>query len=181
MALSRTDSGWFLPQGLQDLPRWLLAPIPLALLQPFLDRIATHVAKSHPGLFARLEAHTNTRFLIDPVDLPFVLLLRPDAARPHLKAYRRYEHVRHDACIAGTFFHLLDLIEGTADGDALFFTRDLRVTGDTQAVVTLRNALDDLEGNLVETILGGLGPLQSPASLALSAMRAIRESRRHEQ
>lgn len=180
MAVSRTDPGWPLPQGLQDLSRWLIAPVPLFLLQPILTRIATHVAQSHPGLFERLEAHTHTRFLIDPVDLPFVLLLRPDANRPHLKAYRRHERVRHDACIAGTFFDLLDMIEGNADGDALFFTRDLRVTGNTQAVVTLRNALDDLEGNLVETILGGLGPLQGPASLALSAMRTIRGSRRHE-
>jgi predicted lipid carrier protein YhbT len=106
-----------------------------------------------------------------------VLLLRPDAAAPHLKAYRRYERVRHDACIAGTFFDLLDMIEGTADGDALFFNRGLRVTGDTQTVVTLRNALDDLEGNLVEVILSGLGPLRMPALLALSAMRAIRGSR----
>jgi predicted lipid carrier protein YhbT len=72
------------------------------------------------------------------------------------------------------------MIEGTADGDALFFTRHLRVTGDTQAVVTLRNALDDLEGNLVETILSGLGPLQRPAAFALSAMRAIRGVLPHE-
>jgi len=174
MDLSRTDPGWFPPQVLQDLPRWLLAAIPLALLQPILNRIATHVVNSHPGLFERLDAHTNTRFLIDPVDLPFVLLLRPDPIRPQLKAHRRYERVRHDACIAGTFFDLLDMIEGAADGDALFFARDLRVTGNTQAVVTLRNALDDLGENLVETILGGLGPLQRPASLALSAIRAIR-------
>jgi predicted lipid carrier protein YhbT len=177
MSLSRTESGWSLPQGLHDLPRLLLAPVPLALLQPILDRIATHVARSHPELFARLDAHTSTRFLIDAIDLPFVLLLRPDAAAPHLKAYRRYERVRHDACIAGTFFDLLDMIEGTADGDALFFNRGLRVTGDTQAVVTLRNALDDLEGNLVEVILSGLGPLRMPALLALSVMRAIRGSR----
>jgi predicted lipid carrier protein YhbT len=177
MALSRSDAGWPLPQALHDFPRWLLAPVPLALLQPILNRIAIHVARSHPELFARLEAHTSTRFLIDPIDLPFVLLLRPDAAAPHLQAYRRYERIRHDACIAGTFFDLLDMIEGSADGDALFFSRHLRVTGDTQAVVTLRNALDDLEGNLVEVVLSALGPLQKPASLALSAMRTIRGSR----
>jgi predicted lipid carrier protein YhbT len=105
--------------------------------------IATR-AKS-PALFARLGSHTSKRFLIDPTDLPFVLVLIPDAAKPYLKAYRRYESPPHDAGIAGTFFDLLDMIAGTLDGDALFFARGLRVSGDTEAVVALRNALDDVE------------------------------------
>lgn len=179
MRLSGTVFGRSLSRGLYDLPRWLLAPIPLVLLQPILNRIAVHVAGSHPRLFHRLRAHTSTRFLIDPIDLPFVLLLRPEPVAPSLRAHRRYEGVQHDACIAGTFFDLLDMIDGVADGDALFFSRDLRITGDVQAVVTLRNALDDLEGNLVEVVLSGLGPLRKPAARALSAIRAARRGRSH--
>ena len=55
---------------------------------------------------------------------------------------------------------LLGMIDGRYDGDALFFTRDLIVEGDTEAVVCLRNALDDVEGSVaddVATFFGALG------------------------
>jgi predicted lipid carrier protein YhbT len=164
---------------LQDVPRLLLAPVPLALLQPVFDRIAAHVARSRPELFARLGPHTRKRYLIDPTDIPFVLVLVPDAARPCLKAYRRYENPAHDACIAGGFFNLLEMIDGALDGDALFFSRDLHVSGDTEAVVALRNALDDFDGSVVDSVVESLGPLSRPAALTLSALRAIRAGSRH--
>jgi predicted lipid carrier protein YhbT len=163
----------------QQIPYWLLAPVPLAALQPILGHIAAHVAQSRPELFARLGPHAGKRFLIDPIDLPFVLVLTPEARHPRLQAYRRYETPAHDAGIAGTFFNLLDMIDGSLDGDALFFTRDLRVSGDTEAVVALRNALDDFEGSALDSAIGAFGPLAKPAALALSAMRAIRSGNRH--
>ncbi len=167
----------FLPR-LQNMPLRLLALVPLALLQPILSHIAMHVARSHPTMFARLGSHASKRFLIDPTDLPFVLVLIPDAAKPHLKAYRRYERPLHNAGIAGTFFNLLDMIAGSLDGDALFFARNLRITGDTEAVVALRNALDDVDGAIADTILNAFGPLSGPAALALSALRSIQGGER---
>ncbi len=98
-------------------------------------------------------------------------MLVPDPQHPQLKAHRRTEKPAHDATIAGTFFSLLDLIDGELDGDALFFTRDLRVEGDTEAVVTLRNALDDMEGSAMDSVLGALGPLAGPANFVLSKLR----------
>lgn len=151
-----------------------MAPVPLALLQPVFTRIVTHVAQASPELFARLGPHTAKRFLIDPTDLPFVLLLRPAAAQPRLTAHRRYERPAHDARIVGTFFNLLDMIDGSLDGDALFFSRHLRVSGDTEAVVALRNALDDIEGSALDSVVASFGPLSGPAGLAVSAMRAVR-------
>jgi len=164
---------------LQNIPATLLAPVPLALIQPILGHIASHVAQARPQLFARLGPHASKRFLIDPIDLPFVLVLSPDAERPDLKAHRRYENPAHDAGIAGTFFNLLDMIDGSLDGDALFFSRDLRVTGDTEAVVALRNALDDFEGSALDSVVGSFGLLAKPAALALSAVRTIRSGSRH--
>ena len=87
-------------------------------------------------------------------------MLIPDPQHPSLKAYRRSEKPAHDAAIAGTFFRLLDMIDGELDGDALFFTRDLKVEGDTEAVVTLRNALDDMEGSAMDSVLCAFGPLR---------------------
>jgi predicted lipid carrier protein YhbT len=164
---------------LQNIPSLLLAPVPLVVIQPILGHIASHVAHARPELFARLGSHARKRFLIDPTDLPFVLILSPDNNRPTLRAYRRYENPVHDAGIAGKFFNLLDMIDGTLDGDALFFSRDLRVTGDTEAVVALRNALDDFEGSALDSVVGAFGLLAKPAAFAVSAMRTIRSRPRH--
>ena len=133
-----------------------------------------HVAQARPELFARLGPHAGKRFLIDPIDLPFVLVLTPLADRPRLVAYRRHERPAHDAGIAGTFFNLLDMIDGTLDGDALFFSRDLQVSGDTEAVVALRNALDDFEGSALDSVVSSFGLLSGPAALVLSVMRNVR-------
>lgn len=159
---------------LEYVPSLLLAPVPLALLQPIFTRIATHVAETRPELFNRLGPHAGKRFLIDPIDLPFVLVLTPQPERPHMSAHRRYERPAHDAAIAGTFFNLLDMIDGSLDGDALFFSRDLQVSGDTEAVVALRNALDDFEGSALDSVVASFGPLSAPAALALSTVRAVR-------
>lgn len=158
---------------LQPVPGLLLAALPLALLQPILSRIAAHVARNRPELFARLGPHAGKRFLIDPVDLPLVLVLRPDAARPTLKAYRRPDAPRHDAAVAGSFLNLMQMIDGSLDGDALFFSRDLHVSGDTEAVVALRNALDDVEGSALDSVIASLGPLSHPTALAVSALRRM--------
>lgn len=158
---------------LRGVPNALLAAVPLAVLQPIFSHIAAHVARTRPELFARLGPHAGKLFLIDATDLPFVLVLRPQSARPLLRAFRRAENPRHDAAIAGTFMNLLDMIDGTLDGDSLFFSRDLRVSGDTEAVVALRNALDDFEGSALDSVIDSFGPLSKPAALAVSALRAL--------
>lgn len=163
----------------QNIPSFLLGFAPLAVIQPILGHIASHVARDRPELFARLGVHARKRFLIDPTDLPFVLILSPDNSRPTLRAYRRYEKPAHDAGIAGKFFNLLSLIEGSLDGDALFFSRDLRVSGDTEAVVALRNALDDFDGSALDSVFSAFGPLAKPAALAVSAMRGMQTRQRH--
>lgn len=162
---------------LQHIPALLLAPVPLALIQPILTRIASHVARSRPELFNRLGPHAGKRFLIDPVDLPFVMVLTPEPDLPRMTAHRRYERPAHDAAIAGTFFNLLNMIDGSLDGDALFFSRELRVSGDTEAVVALRNALDDFEGSALDSVVASFGLLAGPAAFALSGLRAVRGER----
>jgi len=160
----------------QHAPGVLLRPVPLLLLQPIFSRIALHVAQTRPELFARLGAHAGKRFLIDPVDLPFVLVLTPRAELPQLTVHRRHAKPPFGACIAGTFANLLEMIDGSIDGDALFFSRALRVTGDTEAVVALRNALDDFEGSALESVISSFGPLSRPATLALSMWRTSRRT-----
>ena len=139
-----------------------LPPPPLFPLQPILARIVATVARRHPELFERLGTACTKRFLIDPSNLPFVLLLQPDPDRPQLRAQRRDRPVPHDVRIAGSFLTLLRMIDSQTDSDALFFNRDLAVTGDTEAMVALRNALDDMDTTLADDVAAAFGPLSRP-------------------
>lgn len=119
-------------------------------LQPILSRVVRRIAARHPALFARLGPDRTTEFLIDPVELPFALHLRPDPQALVFRAVPRDVAPRAGATIRGRFLLLLELVDAEQDGDAAFFSRDLEVTGDTEAVVRLRNALDDMDGSLAE-------------------------------
>lgn len=77
--------------------------------------------------------------------------------------------------IRGRLAAFLAMLHGADDGDALFFSGDLAIAGDTSAVLALRNALDDAELDLT----GELAALFSPPldgwlrrALALAARRS---------
>jgi len=152
----------------------LLPPLPLFVLQPLLTHIVTTIAKRHPELFARLGDSAGKRFMIDPRNLPFFLLLQPDGDYPRLTACNRGQDVEHDVCISGTFLTLLEMIDSQTDSDALFFNRDLTITGDTEAIVALRNALDDMDATLADDVAASFGPLSRPvrAMFDLASRRA---------
>ncbi len=134
-------------------------PMPLFVLQPVLRRIARRITREHAEVFARLGPHTQTGFVIDPVDFPFALFLRPEPQAPDFRAVRRAHLPAHEARISGSFLTLLRLIDADVDGDALFFSRDLVISGNTEAVVSLRNALDDVEGSIAADVAEMFGPL----------------------
>ena len=128
-----------------------------AVVQPILSRIVRRVAARHPSLFSRLGAHQATDFVIDTIELPFALHLRPDPQALVLRAVPRDALPVAGATIRGRFLLLLELLDAEEDGDAAFFSRDLEVTGDTEAVVRLRNALDDMDGSVAEEAAGMFG------------------------
>ncbi len=119
-----------------------------AALSPVLSRVVRRIALRHPEIFDRLGPHTQSDFVIVPRELPFALHLRPDPAAPVLRAVPGTDLPPHEARIEADFLLLLQLIDADSDGDAAFFSRDLTITGNTEAVVTLRNALDDVDGSI---------------------------------
>lgn len=148
-------------------------PSPLrSLVQPILSRVVRDITRTLPELFERLGPHRHSRYLIDARDLPFVLLLRPDPDRPELVAWPRRAAPPHDTRISGRFRDLMGLIDAQRDGDALFFSRDLDIGGDLEAVVCLRNAIDDVEGSIADRVADSLGPT---SRIAWTVLR-----RRHE-
>ena len=88
-----------------------------------------------------------------------------------MTAHPRARPPAHDARIAGPLSAFLAMMHGAEDGDALFFSRDLSVTGDMEAMLALRTALDDSAIDLPRE----LGALAGPFSpLVTGAARHIR-------
>jgi O2-independent ubiquinone biosynthesis accessory factor UbiT len=148
------------PPPIPVFPRPLAAGLGLVPAGPFglpLTLILRRVIAHHPGLIARLGEHADRRFLIDPTDLPLCLLLRPHESRARLTVHRGAPPA--DARIAGPLAALLGLVHGAYDGDALFFSRDLVIEGDTAAALALRNAIDDAELDLAAEVAALSGPL----------------------
>lgn len=151
----------------------LLGVLPLAPLELALGLFARSVAARHPGLFERLgRAATGKRLAVQPTDLPFVLVLTPRPGGVELEL-RRTLPADRDGRIAGPLAALLGMLHGAVDGDALFFSRDLLVEGDTEAILALRNALDAAEIDLAAEALAPLGPFGRPLEPALALLARV--------
>ncbi|MCK8465103.1 ubiquinone anaerobic biosynthesis accessory factor UbiT [Aliiroseovarius sp. CAU 1755] len=138
------------------LPAFALRGLPLTPISLALGAFARRMATRHPSMFKRLGDYSNTRFVLDPTDLPVTLLLEPRAGHPRLRLSRK--PMQGDARIAGPLSGLLGMVHGAYDGDALFFSRDLVIEGDTAAVLALRNAIDDAELDLAAEAGAMSGP-----------------------
>ncbi len=147
-------------------PRLLTQPLRLLPLQPMaaaLTLVARRLIQRHPSLIARLGGHAAARFAIDPTDLPLTLLLYPHPTHTRIELHRGVPE--SDARIAGPLAALLGLVHGAYDGDALFFSRDLVIAGDTSAALALRNAIDDAEldlGGEIAVLAGPFRPVLLP-------------------
>lgn len=137
----------------------IVAVLPLAPLSFVAQKIVEGVSRRRPGLFDRLGEHADKRYLIDATDMPVVFRLEPRRGAPTIAVEPRQEDAAFDTRIAGPFAALLGMLHGTLDGDALFFSGDVIIEGDTAAALALRNALDDAQIDLIEEFAGSLGPL----------------------
>jgi O2-independent ubiquinone biosynthesis accessory factor UbiT len=134
---------------------------PLSPLSFVAAKLAESLGRRHPALVARLGEQVDKIFLIDPTDLPLAFLLSPRPDAPRLEAVRREAAGAWNARIAGPLAALIGLVHGAYDGDALFFSRDLVIEGDTEAVLALRNAIDNEEIDLASEIAALLGPFEA--------------------
>ncbi len=132
------------------------------------------VAQRHGEVFARLDGLGDCVFLVDPVDLPLDFLLRPGAKPPSLTAVRSgTSEFAPTATIRGSLLSLIDLLEGRVDGDALFFSRALAVEGDTEAILTLRNAIDCAGIDLIDIAASAFGPAAGMARRLLNPVETL--------
>jgi predicted lipid carrier protein YhbT len=146
-----------------------LAVVPIPVVEAAVRLMFRSLLKRHPALFERLGEHKGKRYGFRPVDLPLVFLVEP--ARPAVSVMRKPADVAADAVVEGPLFLLLALLEGRSDADALFFSRALAVTGDMEAMLALRNALDGCEIDLPRDLGASAGPLAPLVSRAAEAIR----------
>lgn len=133
-------------------------------------RMFNAVLRRHPAIFDRLGEHACKRYAFVPAELPFAFVIEP--ARRAIRVLPKRTPVHAHAVAAGSLLVLLALLEGRSDGDALFFSRDLTVSGDMEAMLALRNALDDCQVDLPRDLgasAGAFGPLLIRAGIALRA------------
>ena len=150
-----------------------LGAVPPTMLQPLLDAIILLMKRRHGAMFNRLEEMAGSSFRITPTDLPcdFILSFTP---RPNLRALpKKAEEEAVTASIRGPLLTLMQLLEGKQDGDALFFSRDLVVDGETEVVVMLRNILDGAGIDISEDLLWAAGPFAAPAKFAARGAGAL--------
>ncbi len=154
--------------------RRAMALMPRPALEHGLELLMRRLRNASPRLFRNLAALAPATILIEPLDLPhrFLLTLGQSPITLELAPLERIEALAPSAHIPsahikGKLKALLDLLDSHIDSDALFFTRALTLTGDTSAVVALRNAL---ERNPVDS-MGAVASLFGPfAPLAQKAM-----------
>jgi len=129
--------------------------VPLSVTQRVVGTVFAQVMKQHARLFDRLGDYANKQFGFTPSDLNLSFVIQP--ARRVIRVYRG-KAPKVDAGVSGPLVTLLALLEGRIDGDAVFFSRELELTGDMEAVLALRNALDDSGFDLPRDLSPVAGP-----------------------
>ena len=129
-----------------------LRPVPEAVQNRFLAWSMKRVMTEHPGLLDRLPPAATGTIIIAITDLQISLALELSPGSAELKIALPEDNDMAIAGISGSLQDLIDLMEGRVDGDALFFSRKLAFSGDTEIVVALRNALDGADLNIARMV-----------------------------
>ncbi len=134
---------------LLSVPGFILAKSRFKIVSILLQKLVNRIYHNHSSTVECIEPIIGTSFFIRITNLPFNVFFTIEDNCISIEA-AKLEEMTADVCISSDLKSLIDIFEGDNDGDALFFTRKLRVTGNSDALVRLRNACDREDMNIVD-------------------------------
>ncbi len=140
-----------------------LSLIPAPILARLVTLLTRAMRRRHPGLVAAFGRLDPAVMHVAPTDLPHRFVISFGGGRLDVRVLRAANPPPADATIRGSLMALTDLLEGRSDGDSMFFSRDIEITGSTAVAVAVRNTLDREEIVLREEIAALFGPFGHPA------------------
>lgn len=135
-----------------------------------LSRALRRIAVRRPDVFERLGPWRKAAIVVAPSDFPVCFRLRPDGVHGTVRVIRHVDPTPSAARVTGALATLLELFDGDGDADAAFFSRRVRIAGDTAAVVAMHNTLEAADLSLAD-ILGVGFRLRGPVNRGLGRLR----------
>ncbi len=114
-------------------------------MEEILSRLIRSLIARRPDLMARLGDTAEVPIAVVPDDLPHAFHLSLDRQNPRVRIVDKDKTRGAAAVIRAPFLVLLGLLDGTFDGDAVFFSRSLRIEGRMDHVLALRNTLEEAD------------------------------------
>ncbi|HYE42710.1 MAG TPA: SCP2 sterol-binding domain-containing protein [Caulobacteraceae bacterium] len=143
-------------------------------LRPPVEAVLTaalrRVGRRRPDVFERLGEAADAAFVLQPTDFPVAFRLAPVAGSGRVKVVRRGDSQPFAARISGPLATLVAMFDGSSDADSAFFSRRIKVEGDTRALVALHNTLEAAELTVAD-ILGLPAALHPSANAAFARLR----------
>ncbi len=149
--------------------------MPSSALERSLAAVMRRMEGNHPRLFRNLAALKPAVVLVETTDLPHRFVLSMGGGRSNLSLLSASSagNDKPHATIKGSLASLINMLEGRTDGDALFFSRELVISGDTAVIVALRNTLDRESIDLSDEFLSVLGPFAAPAARVIGFINRL--------
>lgn len=129
----------------------MLLPLSLGL-----SAALRRILRKRPDVFDRMDLSQHRTVCIAPTDMPVSFQISLGGLDPHVRAIACRAPRPSDARIEAPIRTLINVFEGREDGDAVFFSNDLWIEGDTSLIVGLRNALEEAELTLADLLPLGL-------------------------
>jgi O2-independent ubiquinone biosynthesis accessory factor UbiT len=139
-----------------------LSMIPSPVLARMVMLLTRAMRRRHPRLVENFSRLDRAVMHIELTDLPHRFAVEFGDGRMDVRVLLT-DDAPADATIRGSLTALIALLEGRIDSDALFFTREIEITGSTAVTVAVRNTLDREEIILRDEIASAFGPLERPA------------------
>jgi predicted lipid carrier protein YhbT len=138
--------------------------LPSHLVNNAIAIILNNINRSHPNLMRRLSALNGKTLLFIPTDTAYNFLAHMQNDRFCLQYISRNKITETSVRVTGRIIDLFKIVQGQCDADALFFSREIEIEGDVEAIVILRNAIESeninifTETNNIVDILNKLVP-----------------------